>query len=115
MKRCSEEIHMLKVDMAAVIQYWFNRVVVIVRRLGELSIHCNDLHIRGAQSLLENLKVKVELNHQKAFSEFSKVVDVPSGIQLTTTTLNCEDLGIAEESDSDTETDSDLDSSEIEL
>ena len=71
------------------------------------------MYIRGTRSLLD-LKVEAELNHQKAFSEFSKVIDVPSGSQLTTT-LNCEDNRIAEESDSDTETDSDLYSSEIEF
>ena len=44
--------------------------MVIVRGLDELSIKCDDLYIRGAGSLLENLKV----NHQKAFSEFSRVM-----------------------------------------
>ena len=95
MIRC-EEIHMLKVDMAAVIQYWFNHVMVIVRRLYELSINCGDMYICGARSLVENLKVEAELNHQNTFSEFSKVIDVPNGSQLTTT-LNYEDLGIAEQ------------------
>ena len=40
---------------------------------------------------------KLSLVISKTFSEFSKVIYVPNGSQLTATTLNCEDLGIAEE------------------
>ena len=55
MIRC-EEMHMLKVDMATVIQYWFNRAMATVRRLDELSINCDDLYIHGAHDLFWRTK-----------------------------------------------------------
>ena len=113
-KRSNEELRMLEVEMTAVIQYWFNRVMVIVGRLNELTFDCEDLYIRGARSLLERLKLEAELHHQKAFTMFSKFIDVRSFIQLTTT-KTYEELETAEESESDTESDVDSDSSETEF
>ena len=66
------------------------------------------------QSLLERLKLEAELHHQKAFTMFSKFIDVRSFIQLTTT-KTYEELETAEESESDSESDVDSDSSETEF
>ena len=113
-KRSNEELRMLEVEMTAVIQYWFNRVMLIVGRLNELTLDCEDLYISGARSLLGRLKLEAELHHQKAFTMFSKFIDVRSFIQLTTT-KTYEEPETAEESESDSESDVDSDSSETEF
>ena len=116
MKRCREEIHMLEVDMTAVIQYWFDRIITIEKRLDELSSSSEDMYTCGQKFLLNRLKVEAVHDHQKAYLSFSRVIQVPSNIQLTSAAMDNEDLVIAEEeTDSETEAGFDSDASETEF
>ena len=113
-KRSNEELRILEVEMTAVIQYWFNQVMVIVGRLNELIFDCEDSYTRGAISLFKRLKLEAELHHQKAVTMFSKVINVSSNIQLTST-KTYEPLETSEESESDGEGEVDSDSSETDF
>ena len=113
-KRSNEELRILEVEMTAVIQYLFNRVMVIVGRLNELIFDCEDSYTRGAISLFKHLKLEAELHHQKAVTMFSKVINVSSNIQLTST-KTYEPLETSEESESDGEGEVDSDSSETDF
>ena len=114
-KRCNEELRILEVQMTAVIQYFlFNRVMVIVGRLNELIFDCEDSYTCRAISLFKRFKLEAKLHHQKAVTMFSKVINVSSNIQLTST-KTYEPLETSKESESDGEGEVDSDSSETEF
>ena len=70
----------------------------------------------GQKSPLNRLKVEAVHDHQKAYLSFSRVIKVPSNIQLTSAAMDNEDLVIAEEeTDSETEAGFDSDATETEF
>ena len=88
--------------------------MVIVGRLNELIFDCEDSYTHGAIFLFKRLKLEAELHHQKVVTMCSKVINVSSNIQLTSTNTY-EPLENSEESESDGEGEVDSDSSETDF
>lgn len=113
-KRCEEELKMLKSDMQETVQYWFQVVANITEKLQELTSPA-DSFTHGLKCKLLCLKEHAELQYHRTRSTFSKYVPLPSPPILAipcsrTISEMCED-----DTDTELETDDDSDISDIDL
>ena len=104
MQRSDEEVLMLEADMTTMMHYLFNRLMVISKRLDDMTSD-EDSYSRGARSLLEHLKLETELQHQRALTAFSQFIHVPNTAVLTTSKTS-EEFESSDDDDDDDDYDS---------
>ena len=92
-RRSSEEMELLKVDMVAAMHYWTDRIRCIKRNLDEFSSEDSDDRAlkrlkmsegdgaaKGLKCLLQLLKWDAELHLKKSILSYSRVIEIPEDI-----------------------------------
>lgn len=79
-KRSGEELGLLKEDMMCTLRYWCQRLNIITEKLTELDCMEEDLYLRGAKCMLEQLRWEAEFSHGKAAVMFSQCIKLPAEV-----------------------------------
>lgn len=112
--KSAEEMELLKADMSAIIQYWFDRSRCIIDKLKELDAPSeSDKAVRGVICSLQHLKWEAELHLRRATLSFGTLIQIPDDIHLPDEHSHQVDELASEDfedfSDSEVDSDSDQD------
>ncbi len=113
MKRCEEEKALLKLEMESTVQYWFNQVTVVTKKIDELNSGLSgDQYTSGLKSLLQSKRQSSENHYHRATAAFTQFVELPSTVTSAQHSEDIESVIVdvsEDESDATTEFDSEDD------